>query len=233
MNHSVAGPSRRVTVTVAAVVALLSMLVVLAASGAGEGHAADEHGHAKSEPAVSTAKQAAFQDAMRNLWEQLVAWTRMAIVSFAAGNPDLSMTEERLLRNQVDIGNAIKPYYGRAAGEKLTALLHDHITGAVALLQAAKSGDDAAIAAAKDAWYLNGRQVADFLSSANPQNWPRGAVRSMMKTHLDQTLDEATAQLGGDYAASIRDYDAIEDHILEMADTLSSGIVKQFPRRFR
>jgi hypothetical protein len=71
------------------------------------------------------------------------------------------------------------------------------------------------------------------LSSANPRNWPRGAVRSMMKTHLDQTLDEALAQLRGDYAASIRAYDAIEDHILEMADTLSSGIAKQFPRRLR
>jgi hypothetical protein len=55
----------------------------------------------------------------------------------------------------------------------------------------------------------------------------------MMQTHLDQTLDEAVAQLTGDYAASVRDYDAIEDHILEMADTLSSGIVAQFPRKFR
>lgn len=233
MNHPAVGPSRRVTVALATAVALVSMLVVLAASGAGEGHAAGEHGHAKTERTVATAKQAALQDAMRKLWEQHVAWTRMAIVGFAAGNPDLQMTEDRLLRNQVDIGDAIKPYYGRAAGDKLTALLKDHITGAVALLQAAKSGDDAATAAAKDAWYVNGRQVADFLSSANPQNWPRGAVRSMMKTHLDQTLDEAVAQLNGDYAASIREYDAIEDHILEMADTLSSGIVKQFPRRFR
>ena len=170
---------------------------------------------------------------MRNLWEQHVTWTRLAIVSFAAGNADLPMTEERLLRNQTDIGNAVKPYYGRAAGNRLTALLKEHITGAVALLQAAKAGDDAQIASAKAAWYANGQEISDFLSSANPRHWPRDAVRSMMKTHLDQTLDEAVAQLTGDYAASIREYDAIEDHILEMADTLSSGIVAQFPRRFR
>ncbi|MFN8205035.1 MAG: hypothetical protein U0S48_20960 [Solirubrobacteraceae bacterium] len=232
MNRHAAGRGRRVTVTLAAAGALLSMLVVLAVSGVAAGHAAGEHEHATA-PRAATAKQAALHDAMRKLWEQHVAWTRMAIVGFAAGNPDLPMTEERLLRNQDDIGNAIKPYYGRAAGDRLTTLLREHITGAVALLAAAKSGDAARIATARDAWYANGRQVADFLSSANPRNWPRGAVRAMMKTHLDQTLAEATAQLTGDYAASIREYDAIEDHILEMADTLSSGIVKQFPGRFR
>jgi hypothetical protein len=153
-------------------------------------------------------------------------------VSFAADGPDLAKTEARLLRNQVDIGKAIKPYYGRAASERLTALLKEHITGAVALLQAAKSGDAGAIADAKAAWYANGDEVADFLSAANRRNWPRRELRAMMKTHLDQTLAEAVAQLTGRYGASIREYDAIERHILAMADTLSSGIVKQFPRRF-
>jgi hypothetical protein len=55
----------------------------------------------------------------------------------------------------------------------------------------------------------------------------------MMKTHLDQTLNEGVDQLTGHYAAGIREYDAIERHILIMADTLSSGIIKQFPGRFR
>ena len=82
---------------------------------------------------------------MRKLWEDHITWTRLAIVSFAGGLPDLQATEARLLANQVDIGNAIKPYYGRTAGNRLTALLKEHILGAVALLQAAKSGDQAAI----------------------------------------------------------------------------------------
>ena len=55
----------------------------------------------------------------------------------------------------------------------------------------------------------------------------------MMKAHLDQTLSEAAHRLGGDYAADIRDYEEIHHHILEMADMLSAGIIKQFPRRFR
>jgi len=83
-----------------------------------------------------------------------------------------------------------------------------------------------------DEWYANARQIADFLHKANPRNWPRRDLRGMMKTHVDQTLAEATHRLPGNYAADISDYERIHRHILEMADTLSSGIVAQFPRRF-
>jgi hypothetical protein len=57
-------------------------------------------------------------------------------------------------------------------------------------------------------------------------------MRSMMRTHLDQTLAEAADRLAGEYAADIRDYDAIHRHILKMADELSGGIVARFPGRF-
>jgi hypothetical protein len=54
-----------------------------------------------------------------------------------------------------------------------------------------------------------------------------------MKGHLDQTLDEAVNRLTGKYDADVRDYDRIHHHILDMADALSAGIIKQFPRKFR
>jgi hypothetical protein len=142
-------------------------------------------------------------------------------------------TPARLLRNQDDIGDAIKPYYGRAAGNQLTALLKEHILGAVALLKAAKSGDQALIKQRTDEWYANGNEIADFLHKSNPRNWSRKALRRMMKGHLDQTLSEAVHRLTGKYDADVRDYDKIHNHILMMADTLSRGIIKQFPRRFR
>jgi hypothetical protein len=231
MNSS-SHTGRRSTPALAGLLATATMLVVLAVSDARPGHAANEHSHAVAASAQN-GRQIAFHDAMRKLWEDHITWTRLVIVSFAADLPDLSATEQRLLRNQVDIGNAVKPYYGRAAGSKLTKLLKEHITGAVALLQAAKAGDSAKLAQAKAAWYANGRRIADFLSAANTRNWPRTAVRAMMKAHLDETLKEAVDRLQGNYAADIRDYEAVHRHILGMADTLSSGIIKQFPARFR
>jgi hypothetical protein len=173
-----------------------------------------------------------FHDKMRRLWEDHIVWTRLTIVSFAEGNPDLQPTLDRLLRNQEDIGDAIKPFYGRKAGNALTELLTEHINGAVDLLVAAKSGDQQQFEDAKAAWYRNGRQIADFLHRANRRNWGRHEMRSLMRNHLDQTLDEGSHRLAGDYAADIRDYEAIHRHILKMADELSDGIVAQFPRRF-
>ena len=219
---------RRVALALAVLLALAGALAMSEPATAHAGSHDSDHA-----ATAGSARQATLHDGMRELWEQHVAWTRLTIVSFAANTPDLPATQARLLRNQTDIGNAIKPYYGRAAGNQLTGLLREHITGAVAVLQAAKAGDTAALVAAKDAWYANGRQIADFLNAANPRNWPRATLRSMMRTHLDQTIQEAVAQLTGDYAASVRMYDEIEDHILTMADTLSSGIIAQFPRRFR
>jgi hypothetical protein len=175
----------------------------------------------------------AFHDQMRKLWEDHMTWTRLAIVTFADGSGGFDATAGRLLQNQADIGGAIKPFYGAAAGDRLTALLHDHITIAVEVLQAAKSGDAAAFADGKSRWYANADDIADFLAAANPRFWPQDVMRADMRTHLDQTLAEAAHELGGDYAASVTDYDQVHAHILAMADMLSSGIIGQFPNLVR
>jgi hypothetical protein len=169
---------------------------------------------------------------MRKLWEDHVTWTRLFIVSFAADLPDLASTTDRLLQNQVDIGDAIEPFYGEVAGDALAELLTEHITTAAELLAAAKSEDPKAFDAAHDAWYRNARQIARFLHNANPEHWPLDEMRPMMREHLDLTLAEAAHRLAGDYAADVADYDAVHDAILHMADMLSRGIIRQFPGRF-
>lgn len=183
--------------------------------------------------APRTASQVAFHDDMRKLWEDHVTWTRLAIVTFAADSPGFDASAARLLANQADLGDAIRPYYGDAAGDQLTTLLTEHITVAVEILQAAKTGDDAAFADARGRWYVNGRQIADFLAAANPHHWPASTMRPAMTAHLDQTLDEAVAELTGDYPASVVAYDEAHLHMLALADVLSSGIIAEFPRMFR
>jgi hypothetical protein len=174
----------------------------------------------------------ALHDTMRKLWIDHVAWTRMYIISAAAGLPDAKPTTDRLLQNQVDIGNAVAGYYGAEAGTKLTALLKDHILQAAELVTASKAGDQAKAADAKTRWYKNADQIAEFLAGANPKHWPVATLKNAMKTHLDQTLEEASDRISGKYDEDIKDYDEIVAHILTMADLLSSGIVKQFPEKF-
>ena len=222
---------RRSSLPLAALVATASAALALVLAG---GHTAQGHGgaHADAAKRGPSAKQVALHDGMRKLWEDHITWTRLFIVSAAADLPDKQATTERLLRNQQDIGDAIKPFYGRAGGERLSELLTEHILVAADVLAAAKAGDQAAVERHSRIWYRNGKQIADFLHEANPRHWAKREMRAMMREHLDLTLAEAVAHLTRDHRADIRAYDRIHRQILGMADMLSDGIVAQFPKRF-
>jgi hypothetical protein len=231
MSPAIHPTRRRTSLPLAALVATASAALALAFAGGhtAQGHGAHAHAVKRSGP---SAKQLALHDGMRRLWEDHITWTRLFIVSAAADLPDKQATTERLLRNQQDIGDAIKPFDGRAAGERLSALLTEHILVAAGLVAAAKAGDQAAFQRQSRIWYRNANQIADFLHKANPRHWARRDMRAMMREHLDLTLAEAVAHLTRDHRADIRAYDRIHRQILGMADMLSDGIVAQFPKRF-
>ena len=169
--------------------------------------------------------------AMHDLWVEHVVWTRQYIVAAASDSPDAPFAAERLLENQDQIGDAIKPLYGDEAGEQLTSLLKDHILIAVDLLEAAEAGDTAAVEEIEEKWYENGDDIATFLSEANP-NWTKEDMLSMINEHLSLTKTEAVARLTGDYATDVTTFDALYVHAVSMADAFTSGIVKQFPEQY-
>jgi hypothetical protein len=170
---------------------------------------------------------------MRRLWEDHITWTRLAIISLTTGSPDTEATVGRLLRNQTDIGNAVKPFYGRAAGNELTRQLRTHILIAADVIAAAKAGDAAELADAQARWARNGDDIAAVLNSVNPRHWRLGAMKAEMRTHLRLTTEEAVARLQGDWTADVAAYDRVHRHALHLSDLLSNGLIKQFPRRFR
>jgi hypothetical protein len=202
---------------------------ILLASVAMMGLSTSAMGHGRVENKINRMN---FASAMQKLWEDHVSWTRMFIISAAADLPDKDATTARLLQNQVDIGNAIKPFYGAKAGDALTALLKEHIVEAADLVGAAKAGDDAKVATLKAKWFQNADAIADFLAKANPA-WSQHEMRMHMHDHLNLTLEEATARLKGNYADDIRAYDKVHNQIVGMASMLSMGLWKQFPNRFK
>ncbi len=169
--------------------------------------------------------------AMRKLWEDHVTWTRNYIVSALASLDDADAVAQRLLKNQDDIGAAITPYYGEAAGKKLALLLRDHILVAAAVVSAAKTGNAEQLSTAQQKWQANADEIADFLSGANP-HWGKQQTRSMLRQHLEFTTNEVVARLKKDWPADIMAYDAGHAHMLMFADALADGISKQFPAKF-
>lgn len=169
--------------------------------------------------------------ALRRLWSDHVVWTREYVVAAIADAPDVSAVAGRLLKNQEDIGNAVIPFYGEAAGRRLTELLKEHITIAVDLIAAAKSGEQAKFARADAAWERNAADIASFLAGANP-NWPEKDVADLLSQHLALTKNEAVARLEGRWADDVEAFDQIFTEILTVSDVLTMGIVKQFPNKF-
>lgn len=168
---------------------------------------------------------------MRRLWMDHTVYTRLYIVSTFADLPDAQTVAGRLLRNQEDIGNAIVPYYGKDAGNKLTELLKQHIVIAVDVVAAAKSGDKNKFAEADKRWIANADDIAAFLSSANP-NWPKKDAADLLHLHLQLIREFATARLGKNYAEDIKKLDEYFTEGMLIADTLSEGVIKQFPKKF-
>jgi hypothetical protein len=174
-----------------------------------------------------------FKHAMHGLWDDHVSFTRLYLVSTLADLPDKDATAQRLLKNQADIGNAFKPYYGDASGDKLAGLLKEHITIATEVIAAAKANDAAKKEEQTKKWQANADAIAAFLTGANPQNWPEQQTKAMMRQHLDLTAAEVDARVKKDWAADLDAFDKVRDQIRHMADTIATGVVNQFPDRFR
>ncbi|WP_053073717.1 hypothetical protein [Bacillus sp. LL01] len=119
----------------------------------------------------------------------------------------------------------------RRAGNKLTELLKDHILIAGKVVDAAKSDNKANLENYNKEWYKNADDIADFLNKANP-HWSKVELKESLEMHLELITEDVAARLAKDWDASIVALDKGMDHIIQLADSLKNGVVKQFPDKF-
>ena len=169
---------------------------------------------------------------MQKLWVEHAWWARSLIVSTLSNLPDREMVLQRLLHNQVDLGNIIKPYYGEAAGNRFTALLKEHILIAAKLVDTAQKGDQENVKRIDTVWHQNADKIVNFLASLNPY-WSKKALTDMFYYHLKLTTEEVVDRLQMDWAGDIKTADASETHLIKMGDFLTDGIAKQYPEKFK
>lgn len=172
-----------------------------------------------------------YRNDMRSLWEEHVAWTRMAIISLTFNLPDVDFVIARLLKNATDMGNMVRRLYGDAAAVAYGNLIKEHLLIAADLVKKSLAGDTQGAADAERRWYANADRIALFLSRLNPY-LPENMVRQMFYEHLDLTKQEAVSMINKDYQKDIEAYDKIEKQARQMADTLSDAMVKLYPNMF-
>lgn len=182
-------------------------------------------------PTAISKAQVGLNNYMRLLWEQHVVWTRLTILSIVFSLPDVDLVTNRLLRNPKDFAAVLRPLYGEQAAARFEDLFTSHLVIAAELVKAAKAGDTSAAAGAEKRWYANADEIAAFLASINPY-WSEQEWKTMLYQHLALTKTEAVNMLTGKYAEGITVFDQIEKQALEMADVMTSGIIKQFPNKF-
>ena len=208
----------------ARVILIMLAIAAIAVCGAGKVQAMDKK--------MDMGKGADLQLAMRKLWEEHIVYTRNYVISALGDLKDVDAVAQRLLKNQDDIGNAIKPFYGDAAGNKLAMLLREHIMIATEVVKAAKEKNNVALDMASKKWTANADAIAVFLAGANPA-WTKQGLMDMLHKHLDLTTGEVVCRLNMDWAGDINNYDTGHAHMLMFADTLTHGIMKQFPDKFK
>lgn len=157
-------------------------------------------------PTKVTKPEVDLTNALRMLWEQHVAWTRMTIISIIAGLPDVGLVTNRLLRNPIDLEEALKLFYGDRITSKLRNLFKGHLVTAAELVKAAKAGNKEAAANAEKKWYANADRIANFLGRINPY-WSQDGWKALLHEHLALTKSEAVDILTGNYEEGINVYD--------------------------
>jgi hypothetical protein len=166
--------------------------------------------------------------AMRGLFFDRSTFVRFFLADNIGTLPSVDATTARLLQNNADIADAVRPFYGDAAGDQLRGLLDAGLADASAAVDAAMAGDEAGFIAARDAWYGHADETAAFLAGANPA-WPEDVLQSMLRTCVDDALAEAGERLAGDWAGETAAHDTLSTQARAVADALGTGIAAQFP----
>lgn len=179
-----------------------------------------------------TSKAALLKGNLRQLWVEHVIWTRNVVFCIVDELPGKEQAVNRLLQNQVDIGQVLVPYYGQEIGSRLASLLQTHVNIGAEVMQAAKTGRNLEESNTTHRWEENADAIATFLCNNN-RHWNLAEMKDMMQLHLQLTFDEVKFRIAKDYIGDVVAFDRIQVEILKMSDMIAVGILRQFPKQFK
>ena len=172
--------------------------------------------------------------ALRDLWIGHVFWVRNVVEARLANDADRAKAaEQQVVANAMAIAGAVEPYYGQTASGQLFKLLAGHYGAVSDYLDAERKHQDTAKQAAIEHLTDNANQIAAFLNSANPQNWPVDTLRALLAAHGAHHIQQINQLAAHQYADEAQTWAAMTHHMYTIADALADGLAAQFPDRFR
>jgi hypothetical protein len=181
---------------------------------------------------ASPAKVDATKMALRSLWVDHVFWARNYVVAHNDGDKKAEdEAANQVVANAKAIAGAIEPFYGKAASDQLLSLLAGHWGAVKDIEDASKAKDQKKRDQATANLTANAKEIAKFLSGANP-NLPYDTLVSLLSTHGAHHIAQIDQLRNKDYASEAQTWAAMRDHMHMIADALADGIAKQFPDKF-
>ena len=163
------------------------------------------------------------KSALRKLFTDHGVFTKFVANAIVDGTQDVDALVPRLLQNQIDIGNQLKPIVGVEKGKKASVLLMRHIELAAEVIKAAK-GKSSTLNDQIAKLFSNSEEIAKFLTSLNPKKLPYSATKSMFDMHNQFVIDMTVARLSKEFQKEIKLYDAYYNELLQMSDSIYNAL---------
>ncbi len=163
------------------------------------------------------------------LWIDHIILIRSFVSYRLAGNIDaVKMIDKKVMRNANEIGYLIAPYHGKTVSERLTSLLTRRYSAVKEYIDATLARDGFAKETALNRMNGNMDEIADFLSSENPDV----SMGPLLKTLAGYNAAHIDAMVARNFTAEQEVWEAMERNVYEIADALADGMIKQFPDKF-
>lgn len=211
----------------------ISLFFIGAAFALSSFAASAQHDTHAAAPALNQTSVTApkLQATLRALWHGHVERTRTYALAVHAGKPKAAAKAETdVIANAKQIADAVAGFYGKPAGERMLTLLAGHWGAVKQMTDAMKRKDIPANSRAMEALTANARELADFLSSANPY-LPKDAVFGLLATHGAHHSAQISQIMKGDMKNEAITWQAMQTHMDTIADALAQAIAKQFPAK--
>lgn len=182
---------------------------------------------------VNPVRVATMQKTLRDLWLGHIFWVQRVVLFNTTIDPaEREAAEKQVLANANAIASTVTPFYGEAGYGKFLALLTGHYAAvkdySEATMFANTHGQETALARLAS----NADLFAEFINGVNPQHLPKDTVRDMIAAHGAHHVLQINQYMKKEYVHLDETWPMMRQHVYLFADTLTTGLVKQFPSRF-
>ena len=182
---------------------------------------------------VNPVHVATMQKTLRDLWLGHIFWVQRVVLFNTTTDPaEQDAADKHVLANAKQIASTLTPFYGEARSEKFLALLTGHYAAVKDYAEAATFANTQGQETALARLASNADLFAEFINGVNPHHLPKDTVRDMIAAHGAHHVLQINQYMRKEYVHLDETWPMMRQHVYLFADTLTTGLVKQFPGRF-